>query len=89
RGAELVLETAPLSGLRFTAGYTYLNAEITKSNTPSDPLFGDKKQLLRRPRHSGSVWGSLGLEAAECSNNRNVCRTSCGQRFSRTDAAPD
>jgi vitamin B12 transporter len=55
QGAELVFETAPLSGLRFTAGYTYLNAKITKSNTPSDPVFGDKKQLFRRPRHSGSL----------------------------------
>src|SRR5947207_9715996 len=51
QGAELIFEAAPLSSLRLTASYTYLNAEITNSNVPSDLVFGDKKQLLRRPRH--------------------------------------
>ena len=59
QGAELIVETAPLKGFKFTAGYTYLNAEITKSEKPTDPLVGVGKGLLRRPRHSGSagiVW---------------------------------
>src|SRR5207245_11216866 len=55
QGAELIFEAAPLSSLRLTASYTSLNAEITNSNVPSDLVFGDKKQLLRRPRHSGSL----------------------------------
>jgi vitamin B12 transporter len=55
QGAELIFEAAPLSSLRLTASYTYLNAEITNSNVPFDLVFGDKKQLLRRPRHSGSL----------------------------------
>src|SRR5207253_9161992 len=55
QGAELIFEAAPLSSLRLTASYTYLNAEIPHSNVPSDLVFGDKKQLLRGPRHSGSL----------------------------------
>jgi len=67
QGAELIFEAAPLSSLRLTASYTYLNAEITNSNVPSDLVFGDKKQLLRRPRHSGSlglVWDWRRLTAS-------------------------
>ncbi|HET7209046.1 MAG TPA: TonB-dependent receptor plug domain-containing protein [Terriglobales bacterium] len=55
QGAELVAEIAPRAGLRFTAEYTYLNGRIVKSNIPTDPVFGQGQQLLRRPRHSGSV----------------------------------
>ncbi len=53
-GAEVILETVPYAGLRLTAAYTYLNGEITKSATPTDPVFGVGQGLLRRPRHSGS-----------------------------------
>jgi vitamin B12 transporter len=54
-GAEVILETAPMAGLKLTAEYTYLNTLITKSNTPTDPIFGVGQALFRRPRHSGSL----------------------------------
>jgi vitamin B12 transporter len=54
-GAEVMIETVPRTGLRFTAVYTYLNGFITKSITPNDPVFGVGKGLLRRPRHSASL----------------------------------
>jgi outer membrane receptor protein involved in Fe transport len=54
-GAEVILETAPKAGIRLTAGYTYLNTRITQSSTPEDPIFGVGQELLRRPRHSGSL----------------------------------
>ena len=54
-GAEVIIETAPLAGLKLTTSYTYLNTLITRSLTPTDPIFGLGKGLIRRPRHSGSV----------------------------------
>ena len=54
-GAELILETAPFKGLKITSEYTYLNSWITQSSTPTDPIYGVGKGLLRRPRHSGSL----------------------------------
>jgi len=66
-GAEVILETAPMAGLKLTAGYTYLNTLITKSNTPLDPVFGIGQALFRRPRHSGSlgaIWNWRKLTAS-------------------------
>lgn len=54
-GAEVILETVPHAGLRFTAEYTYLNGIIMRSSTPTDPVFGVGQGLLRRPRHSGGL----------------------------------
>ncbi len=54
-GAEIIVETAPFKGLKVTSEYTYLNGRVTQSSTPSDPIFGVGKGLLRRPRHSGSL----------------------------------
>ncbi|HEY1265432.1 MAG TPA: TonB-dependent receptor [Terriglobales bacterium] len=55
KGAEVIVETAPARGLRLTAGYTYLDSAIEESTTPNDPVFGVGRELLRRPRHSGSL----------------------------------
>ena len=60
KGAELVVETAPLHGLKVTANYTYLDSRVVETDTPDDPVFGTGKPLLRRPRHTGSLavlWG--------------------------------
>jgi vitamin B12 transporter len=54
-GAEVIVETAPMAGLKLTASYTYLNTLITKSSTPNDLIFGVGQGLLRRPRHAGSL----------------------------------
>jgi vitamin B12 transporter len=54
-GAEIIVETTPVAGLRITASYTYLNTLITQSSTPTDSIFGVGQGLLRRPRHSGSL----------------------------------
>ena len=67
KGAEVILETAPVAGLKLTAVYTYLNTLITQSSTPTDPVFGIGQALLRRPRHSGSlgaVWNWRKLTAS-------------------------
>ncbi len=54
-GAEIIFETAPFKGLKVTSAYTYLDSWITQSSTPTDPIYGVGKGLLRRPRHSGSL----------------------------------
>ena len=66
-GAEVIVETAPKAGLKLTASYTYLNTLITRSSTPSDPIFGVGRSLFRRPRHSGSlgaIWNWQKLTAS-------------------------
>jgi vitamin B12 transporter len=68
-GAEIVFETVPCKGVKITSTYTYLNGWITRSSTPTDPLFGVGKGLLRRPRHSGSLgvtwnWRRLNLTSS-------------------------
>ncbi len=66
-GAEVMIETVPRAGLRFTASYTYLNAFITQSVTPNDLVFGVGRGLLRRPRHSaslGTAWSWRKLTAS-------------------------
>ncbi len=55
KGAEVIVEAAPVTGLKLTAGYTFLQGQITRSVAPLDPIFGQGQGLLRRPRHSGSV----------------------------------
>ena len=54
-GAEIIVEAAPVSGVRLRAQYTLLNGQITRSSTPADPIFGEGQALLRRPRHSGAL----------------------------------
>lgn len=76
-GAEVIVETAPVHGLAITAEYTYLNGWITASSTPDDPIYGVGKQLLRRPRHSGSVgvtwnWKRLNVTSTTAYVGRRV-----------------
>lgn len=54
-GTEVIVETKPVSGLRLTASYTYLNTLVTQSSSPANSEFGVGHTLFRRPRHSGSV----------------------------------
>jgi vitamin B12 transporter len=68
-GAEVILETAPRNGLKLTASYTYLNAFITRSSTPTDPVFGVGQGLLRRPRHSGSFGAHWNWRKLTASSN--------------------
>ncbi len=76
-GAEVIVETAPVHGLALTAAYTYLNGSITASSTPTDPIYGVGKGLLRRPRHSGSIgvtwnWHRLNVTSTTAYIGRRV-----------------
>jgi len=51
-GAEVVLELNPVRALRTRATYTFLDSEIVRSPSPSNPA---GQSLIRRPRHSGSL----------------------------------
>ncbi len=55
RGSEVVLELAPGAGLRGRGSYTFLNSRVTESGTVFDPVFEEGNQLLRRPKHTGTV----------------------------------
>lgn len=59
KGAELIVETVPVRGLKATASYTYLNSQVVESTAPPGSVNAIGNSLLRRPRHSGSfsvVW---------------------------------
>ena len=59
RGVEFIAQAAPMSRVHLTAEYTYLTTRVEKSATPSDPIVGVGKPLLRRPKHSATfsaVW---------------------------------
>ncbi len=56
RGVELEVEAAPGRVWHVGASYTYLDGEIVTSSSEFDPVYAAGRSLLRRPRHSGSVW---------------------------------
>lgn len=53
-GLEFSLEWRPSTYLRVVSNYTHQSSEILTS-TSNDPLLGQGRELLRRPRHQGSV----------------------------------
>jgi vitamin B12 transporter len=55
KGAEVMLEVKPMRSLRGMGTYTYLDSQITESQSPASPVIGVGRPLLRRPRHSGSL----------------------------------
>jgi vitamin B12 transporter len=42
-------------GFAVRGEYTYLDAELTRSERPEHPVFGTQQPLLRRPKHAGSA----------------------------------
>jgi outer membrane cobalamin receptor len=55
RGAELTGDLALVSGVRFRAGYTFLDSKILQSTSPSSAVFRAGQWAFRRPRHSGYI----------------------------------
>jgi outer membrane cobalamin receptor len=55
KGAEAILELAPLPGLRGRGSYTFLDSQVTESGTVFDPVFEEGNRLLRRPKNSGAL----------------------------------
>ncbi|HSC77841.1 MAG TPA: TonB-dependent receptor plug domain-containing protein [Candidatus Acidoferrales bacterium] len=77
KGAEVVLELAPGWGLRGIGSYTWLDSQVTRSNNPFDPVFGEGNSLFRRPRHSGSLrlfwdWRRLNITSSTVFVGRRV-----------------
>ena len=54
RGVEFIAQAAPVSHLHLTAQYTYLSTRVQKSSSPTDPILGLGKPLIRRPKHSAT-----------------------------------
>ncbi|HWY71070.1 MAG TPA: TonB-dependent receptor [Terriglobales bacterium] len=55
RGVEFIAQAVPVSHVHLTAEYTYLSTRVEKSATPTDPILGVGKPLLRRPKHSATL----------------------------------
>lgn len=58
-GSEQIVRVILSENFDFSAGYTYLNSKVLKSNN-SDPVFQEGARLLLRPTHSaflGLTWG--------------------------------
>jgi outer membrane cobalamin receptor len=55
RGVEVAFEAAPISALRLSAEYTYLDGKILVSTTDFDPVYAVGRSLLRRPKHQASL----------------------------------
>ena len=54
-GAEVELQGRPLSRLSWSLAYNYVSTQILAQPFAFDPLLEPGQQLLRRPRHSGSL----------------------------------
>jgi len=69
RGVEFIAQAAPVSRVHLTAEYTYLRTRVEKSSTPTDPIFGVGKPLLRRPKHSATFSVAWDWRKAMLSSN--------------------
>lgn len=69
RGVEFIAQGAPVSRVHLTAEYTYLSTRVEKSSTPTDPILGIGKPLLRRPRHSATLSATWDWRKAMLSSN--------------------
>ncbi len=55
KGAEVILEASPVRHLRGVGSYTFLDSQVTESQSPANTIIGVGRPLIRRPRHSGSL----------------------------------
>ncbi len=55
RGFETVLRQELGWHWEISGAYTYLDGRVLESTSPVDPVYAVGEQLLRRPRHSGSI----------------------------------
>jgi outer membrane receptor protein involved in Fe transport len=62
QGLELSIEARPAPALQLLGQYTFQDGEILESPSGFDPVYEEGRQLLRRPRHQGSlsIWYSVG-----------------------------
>jgi vitamin B12 transporter len=60
RGLELAADAAPRPNVRFSAQYTYLDGEVIVSGDAFNEVYAVGRELLRRPRHQGSVTAHVG-----------------------------
>lgn len=55
RGLELVVDIAPLDGVRLSASHTIVNSEIIDASSEFSDALAAGQWALRRPRHSGQA----------------------------------
>lgn len=54
-GAEVIFEVKPVRHIRGVGTYTYVNSQVTESQSPTSPIIGTGRPLIRRPRHGGTL----------------------------------
>ncbi|PYY02158.1 MAG: hypothetical protein DMG63_01435 [Acidobacteria bacterium] len=69
RGVEFLAQAVPLIRVHITAEYTYLSTRVEKSSTPTDPILGVGKPLLRRPKHSATFSAAYEWRKTRLSSN--------------------
>ena len=57
-GSEVELHARPWSRLSLSAAYTYTSTQILKQPFAFDPLLGEGRPLIRRPKHSATLLAS-------------------------------
>ncbi len=55
RGLEVVLDVAPVTGVRLSASHTFVNSEIIDASSEFSEVLASGQWALRRPRHSGQA----------------------------------
>lgn len=55
RGLEVVLDVAPVSGVRLSANHTFVDSEIIDASSEFSEVLAAGQWALRRPRHSGQA----------------------------------
>ncbi len=55
RGLEVVLDVAPVDGVRLSASHTVVNSEIIDASSEFSEVLAAGQWALRRPRHSGQA----------------------------------
>jgi vitamin B12 transporter len=55
RGLEVVLDVAPVTGVRLSASHSFVNSEIIDASSEFSEVLASGQWALRRPRHSGQA----------------------------------
>jgi vitamin B12 transporter len=55
RGLEISLSRDLVWKISLSGAYTFLDSEVLESTSSFDPVYDKGQELLRRPRHSGSI----------------------------------
>jgi len=85
QGVETIFTLRPIRGWRASASYTYLDATVTDDGGVAQNVFVNGQQLLRRPRHSGSISVGYRQNRLDVESTLYVKGASIDRDFSQPD----